>query len=104
MCRSTGAMILADDGKDKSDEELAAKVYDLEMNYREQRKASLLAFRDWTIQHNFQMETEMLEASSIHFSILVDTEEKELRETENYQSFALIFQKAWDQMSISGNS
>ena len=90
------AIHIADDDLENDDDNLPEQLYELLTVFREQRKATLLAFQDWMDRHEFPIEKEMLEASNVDFSMLDKIDEGEIRDTLYYQTFASVFQEVWN--------
>jgi hypothetical protein len=88
------ARLLADDKLTAEFEEgLSEQMSTLQIGFREQRKATLLAFHDWMAMRTFPIDVEMLEECNVDFELCDDVEENKVRGSISYRSFATQLEK-----------
>jgi hypothetical protein len=86
---------LATDEGDKFDEDLADRVSNLELFYRQGRKVTLLAYHDWIEEHSLPFESDLLEVCGVELSLLENEDKDELRQHESFPDAASVFTKIW---------
>ena len=82
--------------KDKEfDGDLADRVFNLELFYRQGRKLTSLAFHDWIEAHNLPFENELLEVCGVELSLLDNEDKDDLRQYESYSEIYSLFTIVW---------
>jgi hypothetical protein len=86
---------LVSDDDNEFDDDLAEKVFNLELFHRQARKVTMAAFMDWIEEHNLPFEKELLEACGIELSLLDDEDRDELRKYASYSDIYSLFTNVW---------
>ena len=77
------------------DEDLAERVFNLELYHRQVRKVTLLAFHDWIEEVELPVESKLLEACGIELSLLDKENKEKLRGHSSYDDIYGLFTDTW---------
>ena len=87
---------LVSDEDNEFDDDLAEKVFYLELFHRQARKVRMAAFMDWIDEHSLPFENELLEACGTELSLLEDEDRDELRKHGSYSDIYTLFTNVWE--------
>lgn len=94
-CAVTCWQLISDDDKE-FEEDMAEKVFNVELYHRHARKVTMQAFMDWIEEHDLPFEKGLLEACGIELSLLDSEDREELKKYDSYSDIYSLFVKAWE--------
>lgn len=96
-CAMTCWQLVSDENTEREyDEDLAERVFNIELAHRHSRKLCLLAFLDWIEVHQLPLEKGLLEACGIDLTLLDNEDKDELKKYDSYSEIYSLFTNAWD--------